>query len=131
CSYETEYHYDSGQITARLPNKTRRGANIPESLTMRIAIGSMVQEANSFSPVAGSWAHFGPGQVLRGQAMIAERVGTDTELGGAIEADAQRPGAAAAELVPLLSAVTTASAGPLERGVFESLCSEMLSRLRE
>ncbi|MEP7357394.1 MAG: M81 family metallopeptidase [Anaerolineales bacterium] len=94
---------------------------------MRIALGSLFQESNSFSPVPGSWAHFGPRGVLRGAALIAERTGTQTELGGAIEVATEQ----GAELVPLLSAMTIASAGPLERVVFESLCGELVTRLRE
>src|SRR5436309_15623714 len=93
---------------------------------MRIAIGSLVQESNSFSPVAGSWAHFGAHEVLRGETLIAERTGTQTELGGAIDVAADQ----GAELVPLLSAAATASAGPLRQAVFEALLGELLERLR-
>ncbi len=94
---------------------------------MRVAIGSLSQESNSFSPVAGSWAHFGPSEVLRGEVLIAERAGTQTELGGVIDVAVEQ----GTELAPLLSAMTTASAGPLERSVFEALCGELVSRLRE
>jgi microcystin degradation protein MlrC len=93
---------------------------------MRIGIGSLVQESNSFSPVPGSWAHFGAGQVLRGETLIAERTGTQTELGGAIDMAAEQ----GAELLPLLSATATASAGPLRQTVFEALLGELLDRLR-
>src|SRR5690349_10626667 len=93
---------------------------------MRIAIGSFVQESHSFSPVPGSWAHFGAGAVLRGATLIAERTGTQTELGGAIEVAAEQ----GVELVPLLSATATASAGPLRQTVFEALLGELLDRLR-
>jgi microcystin degradation protein MlrC len=58
---------------------------------------------------------------------MAERTGTQTELGGAIEVAAEQ----GAELLPLLSAVTTASSGPLERSVFEALRDELVSRLSE
>jgi microcystin degradation protein MlrC len=94
---------------------------------MRIAIGSLFQESNSFSPVPGSWAHFGRSEVLRGAALIGERTGTQTELGGVIEVATEQ----GAELVPLLSAMTTASAGPLEQAVFETLCGELVTRLSE
>jgi microcystin degradation protein MlrC len=94
---------------------------------MRIEIGSLVQESHSFSPVPGSWAHFGAREVLRGAALIAERTGTQTELGGAIEVAAEQ----GAELVPLLAAMASASAGPLRQTVFEALLGELLDRLVE
>ena len=37
---------------------------------MRIAIAGFAQESQSFSPVPGSWAHFGPHEVLREQEII-------------------------------------------------------------
>jgi hypothetical protein len=52
---------------------------------MRIALGNIVQESNSFSPVPGSWDHFPPGHLLRGDEIIAQRAGTRTEVGGAID----------------------------------------------
>jgi microcystin degradation protein MlrC len=93
---------------------------------MRIAIGGIVQETNSFSPVPGSWLHFPPEQLLRGEALIAARSGTRTEAGGAIDV-ARRLGV---ELAPTLSAMTIASAGPLEAAVFHALLDELLERLR-
>jgi microcystin degradation protein MlrC len=94
---------------------------------MRIAIGSLFQESQSFSPVPGSWDHFGPRELLRGQALIDQRVGTKTELGGVIDVAREH----GAELVPLLSAMTTASAGPLRQDVFETLRDELVDRLRQ
>jgi microcystin degradation protein MlrC len=93
---------------------------------MRIAIGGIVQESNSFSPVPGSWLHFPPEQVLRGEELIARRAGTRTEAGGAIDV-ARRRGI---ELLPLVAAMTSASAAPMEAAVFESLLGELLERLR-
>jgi microcystin degradation protein MlrC len=93
---------------------------------MRIAIGGIVQESNSFSPVPGSWLHFPPEQLLRGDELIAGRAGTRTEAGGAIDV-AQRRGV---ELVPLFSAMAIASAGPLEAALFQALRDELLGRLR-
>jgi microcystin degradation protein MlrC len=93
---------------------------------MRLAIGGIVQESNSFSPVAGSWLHFPPGQLLRGEELIAGRRGTRTEVGGAIEV-ARRRGI---ELAPLLFAMTTAAAGPMHGPVFRALLDELLERLR-
>ena len=93
---------------------------------MRIAIGSIFQESHSFSPVHGSWDHFGPREVLRGQVMLDYRAGTKTEIGGAIDVAHEQ----GAEVVPLLSAMSTASAGPLRREVFEALTTELVERLR-
>ncbi|HWQ13834.1 MAG TPA: M81 family metallopeptidase [Roseiflexaceae bacterium] len=93
---------------------------------MRIGIGSIVQETNSFSPVPGSRLHFPPGQVLRGDELLARREGTRTEVGGAIAAARER----GARLVPLLAAMATASAGPMEAGLFRELLGELLERLR-
>lgn len=93
---------------------------------MRIAIGGIVQETNSFSPVPGSWLHFPPEQVLRGDDLVAGRAGTGTELGGAIDA-ARGHGA---DLAPLLAATASASAGAMEAAVFEALLGELLGRLR-
>lgn len=93
---------------------------------MRIAVGGIIQESNSFSPVAGSWQHFPPEQLLRGEELLARRSGTRTEVGGAIDV-ARRHGV---ELVPLLSAMATASAGPMRGAVFQALLDELLERMR-
>lgn len=93
---------------------------------MRIALGNIVQESNSFSPIPGSWAHFPPGHLLRGGEILAQRAGTRTEIGGAIEVAR----AAGATLLPLLSATTSASAGHMLREVFEALRDELVAGLR-
>jgi microcystin degradation protein MlrC len=93
---------------------------------MRIAIGGIIQESNSFSPVPGSWHHFPPGHLLRGAALIDERIGTRTEVGGAIDAAGD-----GITLVPLLLATSTASAGAMLGEVFKTLCDELIARLRD
>ncbi len=93
---------------------------------MRVALGNIVQESNSFTPVPGSWFHFPPGHLLRGEEIIAQRAGTRTEIGGAIDV-ARADGI---ELVPLLSATTTASAGPMLGEVFTALRDELAKGLR-
>ena len=40
---------------------------------MRVALGNIVQESNSFTPVPGSWDHFPPGHLLRGADIVAQR----------------------------------------------------------
>jgi microcystin degradation protein MlrC len=92
---------------------------------MRIAVGSFVQESHSFSPVPGSWEHFGPREVLRGVELLKQRTGTRSEIGGAIQIAQQHD----LQLVPLLSALSTSSAGPILRTVFESLRDELVKRL--
>ncbi len=94
---------------------------------MRIAIGSFVQESQFFSPVKGSWQHFGPEQIVRGQAMLDAASGTRSEVAGAMDAAAQR----AVWLVPLLRAMSSSSSGPIAREVYESIRDELLARLRE
>lgn len=93
---------------------------------MRIALGNIVQESNSFSPIPGSWEHFPAGLLLRGAAIIEQRTGTRTEIGGAIEVAATQ----GISLVPLLSATTSASAGPMLDSVFTALRDELVERLQ-
>ncbi len=92
---------------------------------MRVAIGCFCQESNSFSPVPGSWAHFGEHEVLRGVDLLEQRVGTKTEIGGAIDVAREHE----IELVPLFSALSTASSGPIRKEVFQALRDEMVNRL--
>jgi len=92
---------------------------------MRIALGCFIQESHSFSPVAGSWFHFGPGQLARGQELIRQFSGTRTELGGALAVAGQ----AGAEIVPLMAAVASASSGPVQHEVYAALRNELLARL--
>ena len=75
----------------------------------------------------GSWEHFGPQEILRGSEIISKRMGTRTELGGAIQV-AQSNGL---EIVPTLSAMSTASAGPILQTVFEALLAELVTRIKE
>jgi microcystin degradation protein MlrC len=94
---------------------------------VRIAVGCFAQESHSFSPVPGSWAHFGPRELLRGQAMFEQLAGTKTEIGGALDI-AQQHGI---ELAPLLTARASSSAGPMLREVFETIRDELLDHLRK
>jgi microcystin degradation protein MlrC len=91
----------------------------------RIAVGGFAQESNSFSPVPGSWAHFGPGQVFTGQEMIQHLGRTRTELGGAFDLAQGWE----VELVPLLDARASSSAGPMQNDVFEGIRDELLEWL--
>ncbi|HEU5088999.1 MAG TPA: M81 family metallopeptidase, partial [Roseiflexaceae bacterium] len=93
---------------------------------MRIAIGGIVQESNSFSPEPGSWLHFPAGHLLRDDAVITERKGTRTEYGGAIQVAEEQ----AMTLVPLVAATTSASAAPMLDAVFVALRDELVARLQ-
>jgi len=91
---------------------------------MRIALGNIVQESNSFSPVPGSWEHFPPGHLLRGEDVIVQR--TRTEVGGVIDVASAQD----ITLIPLVSATTSASAGPMLDTVFVALRDELVDGLR-
>ena len=93
---------------------------------MRIALGNIVQESNSFSPVPGSWEHFPPGHLLRGEDVIVQRAGTRTEVGGVIDVASAQD----ITLIPLVSATTSASAGPMLDTVFVALRDELVDGLR-
>jgi microcystin degradation protein MlrC len=99
----------------------------PEGCLMKIALGCFMQESHSFSPVPGSWAHFGPGEIHRGNELAHAFLNTRTELGGVLNSSA----AAKAEVVPLISARATASAGPMEADIFAAISNELLDRLRQ
>jgi hypothetical protein len=51
---------------------------------MHIAIGCFARESHRLSPVPGSWLHFGPQEVQRGQSMFEGLAGTRAELNGAL-----------------------------------------------
>lgn len=94
---------------------------------MRTAIGSFVQELQFFSPVKGSWQHFGPEQIARGQAMREAAAGTRSEIAGAMDIAAQR----GVRPVPLLRAMSSSSSAPIVCEVYESIRDELLARLHD
>ncbi|MFH1085247.1 MAG: M81 family metallopeptidase [Chloroflexota bacterium] len=94
---------------------------------MRIAIGTLAHEANSFSPHAADWADFEAGRLAYGADAIAGWQGTNSELAGAmgiLTADAQ------VELTPLLLAKAL-SCAPLRAAVARQLQDELIARLRQ
>lgn len=93
---------------------------------MRIVIGSFVQESQFFSPVKGTWQHFGPEQIARGPAMLDVAAGTRSEVAGAMDVATQR----GAQLVPLLRAKASSSSAPIAREVYETIRDELLARLQ-
>ena len=93
---------------------------------MRIALAGFVQESNSFSPVQGSWLHFGPGQVMRGKEIVDQLGGTRSEVGGVLDM-ARSLGI---DVVPVFLASASASAGPLRSDVFATLLGDLRAGLR-
>ncbi len=92
---------------------------------MRVAIGALMQESNSFAPRPTTLAAFEAAGIARGEAMVERFAGTNSELGGFLAA----LGEAGAEPVPLLAAHAI-SGGPLTRPTYETLLGELLERLR-
>ena len=94
---------------------------------MKIAVGGFAQESHSFSPVPGSWDHFGPQELLRGQAIFDKYAGTKAEMGGVLATARQSD----VELIPTLYAEASASAGQMVREVFETIRDELIAQIRQ
>lgn len=92
---------------------------------MRIAIGELKQETNSFVPFTTTLATFEEQYLHRGRDMLTAFGDARLEIPGALDAI----GEAGVEAVPLLAAAAMAS-GPVERASFEVLMNEMTERLR-
>lgn len=93
---------------------------------MRIAVGSIMQETNTFAPTATDVATFVAGYLWRGEEL----------LGGYGDARVEVPAfldvlrAAGAVPVPLLAAHAY-SGGPVTRAAFDQLVGDLTGRLRE
>ncbi len=92
---------------------------------MRIAIASLMQESNSFSPLPTTIATFGSYFIYRGDEILSRYGDARTEVPGFLETLAE----AGAEPVPLLAAYSAAS-GTVTREAFDARVGEMESRLR-
>ena len=92
---------------------------------MRIAIGSLMQESNSFSPLPTTVATFESYYVYRGDEILTRYGDARTEVPGFLAVLKE----AGAEPVPLLAAYAAAS-GAVTRAAFDSLVGEMEARLR-
>jgi len=90
---------------------------------MRIAIGSIIHESNTFSTLFTDIDAFKRKQYLKGSDVISAHRGTRSELGGFLSAI---PGAI--EIVPTISAVAMPS-GIVTRAAYDELRDELLSRL--
>lgn len=96
-------------------------------MSRRIAVGSLMQESNSFSPLATTVTTFENYFLHRGeQVFSAEFERAHIEIHGFISVLRE----AGVTPVPLLAAGAFAG-GPLTETAFEALVSEMESRLRE
>ena len=93
---------------------------------MRVAIGSLVQETNTFVPFRTTIATFEAIYLRRGEEMLHAYGHARTEIPAFI--DVLR--AAGADIAPLLGTHAAAS-GPIERASFEVLVGEMVERLRD
>lgn len=92
---------------------------------MRIAIGSLVQETNTFAPKPTEVATFADGYLWYGADLIDGFDAARLEVSGFLHVLR----AAGATPLPLLSGYA-GSNGPLSRAAFDTLLGEMLTRLR-
>ena len=92
---------------------------------MRVLIGSLIQESNTFSPLKSDLSFFQAGCLVYDAASVDLMADKRTELSGFI-AVARRAGVT---LLPTLAA-WAASGGPLDRAAFAFLAEEFLRRVR-
>lgn len=90
---------------------------------MKIAIGGLMQETNTFSPVPGRYEDFAP---AFGGSIVEKCRGTQTEMGGFLDTLAE----AGAEVFPTMAGWAV-SAGVVLRADFERLLQELLHRLAD
>ena len=93
---------------------------------MRIAVGSLMQETNTFVPARTTVATFAANYLHRGDAVLTGFGAARVEITGFL--DVLR--AAGAEPAPLLAA-HAGSSGPVLRPDFDALLDEMADRLRQ
>jgi microcystin degradation protein MlrC len=90
---------------------------------MRVAIGGIMHESNTFAPAVTPLTAFG---VRRGEEIVAAYQDTHHEVTGFLQAAAQ----CGLELVPTLFAGAT-PAGTVAADAFEALVGELIERLRQ
>ncbi|MBT5452291.1 MAG: M81 family metallopeptidase [Gemmatimonadetes bacterium] len=93
---------------------------------MRIAIGCIGHETNTFSPVATGIDNFKQGTYCVGEEIVAEFAATSTIIGGFLE----RAADLGVEAVPLLWTFATPS-GTVQQAAYETLKAYFLARLQE
>jgi microcystin degradation protein MlrC len=91
---------------------------------MRIAVGALLFEGNTFSPVISRRADFAAKYCASGPAVIDSLTGTGTEIGGALAEAARRNIA----VTPLL-ATHGGAGGRVARDCLDGFVSEMLDRI--
>ena len=87
---------------------------------MRVAIGGISHETNTFSSIPTDLAQFQQRTLLRGAALLQASRGIDNVLGGVVDTAS----VLGWQLLPLLFASAT-PAGKVRRGTFESLANEL------
>lgn len=92
---------------------------------MRIAIGSLMQESNTFNPVPTQLGAFEADYLWRGQELLERFRGKRVEVAGFLDTLDE----AEVEVVPLLAA-HACSGGPVLHHVFVQLRDELLERCR-
>jgi len=93
---------------------------------MRIAIGGITHEANTFCPHITNMADFEARQVLRGDEILTDWQATQTEQAGALGVLTAEPGC---QVVPTFLA-RALSGAPMVESTFRALLDELLDRLR-
>src|SRR5688572_10165505 len=93
---------------------------------MRVAIGGISHETNTFSSIPADLAQFQTRTLLRGAALIQASRGVGNVLGGMVDTASELGW----QLVPLLFASATPS-GKVRRGTFESLANELVRGLSD
>ena len=93
---------------------------------MRVAVGGLMQESNSFSPVGTALADFESEYLLRGSEIPEYFAGTNTEIAGFLTACKS----AGAETIPLFAAAAN-SGGNVTAETFATLSGELLGSLRQ
>lgn len=92
---------------------------------MRIAIGGLSHEANTFCPKPTTWNDFASRSVVRGEALFEGVAGTNTERAGALAVLTERSDC---EVIPTLLA-SALSGAPVQADTFHALLDELLQRL--
>ncbi len=93
---------------------------------MRIAVGGLMQESNSFSPVGTVLADFESEYLLRGPEIPEFFAGTNTEIAGFLSACESAGG----EAIPLFAAAAN-SGGNVTAETFRTLTGKLLGSLRQ
>jgi microcystin degradation protein MlrC len=90
---------------------------------LRIAVGSVVHEANTFSPLIIDWDDVQSHPFLVDEAVISEAGSLETAIEGFLAVDAE------VEWVPLVSSALPGGAGRLSLDAFEGLREGLVSRI--